>query len=117
MTQVKYTKEAYQTAKKTPPEKRTEEQKLLCLIDFRQGPNPVLRLSTGSVVVMRPGTYFEGDDEGNIGIVLAKLPEEKSEDEKPPEEVAPTKAPAEKNPSGLDAADFFAKEVEPTEKA
>lgn len=76
MTQVTYTKVAYQEAKKTPPKERTEAQNLLVKIDFRQGPNPVLRTSTGAVIIMTEGTLLEGDADGNIGIVLPKTPKE-----------------------------------------
>lgn len=115
MVQVEYTKKAYQDAKRTPPKDRTEEQKVLCQIDFRQGPNPILRLSSGSVVVLRPGNLIEADAEGNIGILLEKEPkekirEEKPKDEKPKQEKKTKESTPEKNAPSINVADFFKKD-------
>lgn len=114
MVQVEYTKKAYQDAKRTPPKDRTEEQQILCLIDFRQGPNPTIRLGSGSTVIIRPGNLIEADAEGNIGILLEKAPkekiqEEKPKDEKPKQETKIEKPAPEKNKKSLNAADFFKK--------
>ena len=109
MTQVVYTKKAYQDAKRTPPKDRTEEQHVLCLIDFRQGPNPIIRLGSGSHVVIRTGMLIEADAKGSIGIVLDKEPEEKSEDEKPPETEPSDESETEKNEESLSADEFFKK--------
>lgn len=66
MIQVAYTKAAYQEAKRTPPKDRTDEQHLLTCIDFRSGPNPIIRLSNGKTRQIVPGQILIGEENYSV---------------------------------------------------
>lgn len=111
MIQVMYTKKGYQVAKRTAPVDRTDEQHLLMNIDFRSGPNPVVRMDNGKVRRIYPGQILVGETNYQVQkLIFAEMEGPADITEETYEEIpklSEDSDEAEENEKNLSADDFF----------